>query len=385
MHLETILAQAGSTWDKHTGAVSMPIYQVAAFRHPGLGQSTGYDYSRSANPTRSVLEDCMARLEGGARGLAFASGMAALDCVCRLFRPGDAVVLTEDLYGGTCRLFDKVYAQMGLQPVYVDTSDIRAVRQALAAGARALLVESPTNPLLKIADLDALGQEARRAGALFIVDNTFMTPLLQRPMDYGADVTVYSATKYLAGHNDVVAGVLVARDEKLAELLAYHQNAVGAVLGPQDCWLTLRGLKTLAVRLQRQQKTACKVAAFLAGHDAVKRVCFPGLKEHPGHARHRRQAKGPGAMVSFEVKDAGRVPEILAGVRVFLFAESLGGAESLITLPAVQTHADIPPETRARLGVSDGLLRLSIGLEDPRDLIRDLRSVLSPTARKGAS
>ena len=378
MHLDTILAQSGSTWDHRTGAISMPIYQVAAFRHPGLGQSTGYDYSRSGNPTRSVLEECMASLDGGARGLAFASGMSALDCVGRLLKPGDAVALTEDLYGGTCRLFDRVYKPLGIEAVYVDTSDTGAVRKALDAGVRALLVESPSNPLLKVAGLQALGNAARQAGALFIVDNTFMTPLLQRPLALGADITVYSATKYLSGHNDVVAGVLVAKDQDLAAELAFHQNAVGAVLGPQDCWLVLRGLKTLSVRLERQQRTARKVAAFLAGHPGVRRVSYPGLENHPGHALHKSQAKGPGAMVSFELKDSGRVPDILARVRVFLFAESLGGTESLITLPAVQTHADIAPETRARLGVTDGLLRLSIGLEDSRDLIADLRAVLKP-------
>lgn len=377
MRPDTILAQSGSTWDERTGAISMPIYQVAAFRHPGLCQSTGYDYSRSGNPTRAALEDCMARLDGGKRALAFSSGMAALDCLGRLLRPGDAVVLTEDLYGGTYRLFEKVYRPMGVEAVYVDTSDTAAVSRALASGARALLVESPTNPLLKVADIRKLAKAARHAGALFVVDNTFLTPLLQRPLDLGADLAVYSATKYLAGHNDVVAGILVAKDPVLGEELYFHQNAVGAVLGPQDCWLTLRGLKTLGVRLRRQQETARKVASFLAGHSSVKRVYYPGLASHAGHALQKSQAKGAGAMVSFEITDPARVPDILAGVKVFLFAESLGGTESLITLPAVQTHADIDPEIRARLGVTEGLLRLSIGLEDPRDLIRDLRLVLS--------
>jgi cystathionine gamma-synthase len=376
MHLETILARCGSTWDTTTGAVTMPIYQTAVFRHPGLGLSTGYDYSRSANPTRAVLEDCLAKLDGGARGLAFASGMAALDCLGRLFRPGDALVLTEDPYGGTYRLFEKIYRPLGIEAVYVDTSDTAAVRQALAGGAKALLVESPTNPMLKIADLRALGQEAHKAGALYVVDNTFMTPALQSPLALGADLVVYSASKYLSGHNDVVAGALVAKTVELGERLYHHQNATGAVLGPQDCWLVLRGLKTLALRLARQQATARKVAKFLEGRPAVERVYYPGLAGHPGQALQARQARGAGGMISFVLKDSSRVEAVLAGVRVFFFAESLGGTESLITLPAVQTHADISPEDRERLGITRGLLRLSIGLEHPRDLIRDLDSVL---------
>ncbi len=379
MHLESYLAQCGSRWDDRTGATTMPIYQTATFRHPGLGRSTGYDYSRSGNPTRAVLEEALAHCDGGCRGLCFASGMAALDCLARLFAPGDRIVVTEDLYGGTYRLFERVYRPLGIKAVYADTSDTAAVEAALRPGARALVVESPTNPLLKVADLRALGRLARARGALFVVDNTFMTPLLQRPLALGADIAVYSATKYLGGHNDVVGGALVVRDPAVAERLAFLQNAAGAVLGPQDCWLLLRGLKTLGVRLRRQQAGARAVAAFLRGHPAVTRVLYPGLDDHPGHDRQCIQAAGFGAMVSFELADPSRVADILAGVEVFLFAESLGGVESLITLPAVQTHADIEPETRARLGVTDGLLRLSIGLEEPDDLVADLEAVLGPT------
>ena len=376
MRLESYLAQCGSRWDERTGAVSMPIYQTATFRHPGLGRSTGYDYTRTANPTRDVLQEAMARADGGCRGLAFASGMAALDCLCRLFSPGDRIVVTEDLYGGTYRLFERLYRPLGIEAAYVDTADTPAVAAALAHGARALVVESPTNPLLKVADLAALGRLAREHGALFVVDNTFMTPLLQRPLALKADVTVYSATKYLGGHDDVVAGILVARDPDLAERLAFFQNAAGAGLGPLDSWLLLRGLKTLGVRLARQQASARVVAEFLSRHPAVARVHYPGLPDHPGHDRQRRQADGFGAMVSFELAEPSRAADILAGVGLFLFAESLGGVESLITLPAVQTHADIDPRTRARLGVTDGLLRLSIGLEDPADLVADLQAVL---------
>lgn len=376
MRLETCLAQCGSRWDDRTGAVSMPIYQTATFRHPGLGQSTGYDYTRTANPTRDVLQETLALADGGCRALAFASGMAALDCLCRLFAPGDRIVVTEDLYGGTYRLFERLQRPLGIEAVYVDTADTPSVAAALAAGARALFVESPTNPLLKVADLAALGRLAREHGALFFVDNTFMTPLLQRPLELGADVAVYSATKYLGGHDDVVAGILVAKAPELAERLAFFHNAAGAGLGPLDSWLVLRGLKTLGVRLARQQASARVVADFLANHPAVARVHYPGRPEHPGHARQQRQAAGFGAMVSFELAEPSRAGEILARARLFLFAESLGGVESLITLPAVQTHADIDPRTRARLGVTDGLLRLSIGLEDPGDLVADLQAML---------
>jgi len=376
VHLDTRLAQCGSRWDSRTGAVSMPVYQTATFRHAGLGKSTGYDYSRTGNPTRAVLEETMAAIDGGCRGLAFASGMAAIDCLARLFAPGDRIVVTEDLYGGTYRLFERVYKPLGIEAVYVDTADTAAVEAAFTRKVKALFVESPTNPLLKVADLRALGRLAQRHGALFIVDNTFMTPLLQRPLALGADVAVYSATKYLGGHDDVVGGLLVAREPDVAEKLAFLQNAAGAILGPQDCWLILRGLKTLGVRLRRQQANALDVAAFLAVHPAVVKVHYPGLPDHPGHGRQLLQATGCGAMVSFELADPSRAADILAGVQVFLFAESLGGVESLITLPAVQTHADIDPETRARLGVTDGLLRLSIGLEDPNDLIADLEAVL---------
>jgi cystathionine beta-lyase/cystathionine gamma-synthase len=375
--LDTLLAQAGSRRDPATGAVSMPIYQTAAFSHTALGCSTGFDYSRTSNPTRLALEEILAALDHGSRGLAFASGLAAIDAVLRLFKPGDRLVVTEDLYGGTFRLFEKIFRPYGLGAVYVDTSDPAAVAAALdAPQVRGLFVESPTNPLLKIADLRALAERARTRGQMMIVDNTFLTPCQQRPLDLGADVVVYSATKYLAGHNDVVAGAVVARTPELAERLAFVQNAVGAILGPQDAWLVLRGLKTLALRMARQQANALQIAGWLCRHPRVRKVRYPGLPDHPGHALLAREGGGFGGMIAFDVADPERIPAILAGVQVFLFAESLGGVESLITYPAVQTHADLDPATRERLGVGRGLLRLSIGIEDPSDLIRDLEGVL---------
>ncbi len=375
--LATLLVQAGNRYDAATGAISMPIYQTASFGHPALGQSTGFDYSRTSNPTRLALEETLAAADGGHRGFAFASGLAAIDCVLRLFAPNDRLVVTEDLYGGTFRLFEKVFRPLGIEAAYADTSDLGAVRAALAdPRVRGLFVESPTNPLLRIADLRAIAALARSRDVLTIVDNTFLTPCLQRPLDQGADLVVYSATKYLAGHNDVIAGAVITRTPELSERVAFLQNAVGSILGPQDAWLTLRGLKTLALRVAKQQENALAVAEWLGSHPHVRHVYYPGLPGHPGRDILLREKSGWGGMIAFEIDDPARVPGILAGVRVFLFAESLGGVESLITYPAVQTHADIDAETRRRLGINAGLLRLSIGIEDVRDLIGDLENVL---------
>ncbi len=375
--IATALVQAGSRRDGQSGAISTPIYQTASFSHPALGQSTGFDYSRTSNPTRLVLEETLALADGGVRGFAFASGLAAIDCALRLFSAGDRIVVTEDLYGGTFRLLEKVARPAGLEFVYVDTSRLAAVRQALTDPAvRGIFIESPTNPLLKIADLRAIAAAARARGVLTIVDNTFLTPVLQRPLALGADLTVYSATKYLAGHNDVVAGAIVAADAAVAERVAFLQNAVGSILGPQDAWLTLRGLKTLPLRLARQQENAMALAKWLRRHPRVPVVHYPGLPGHPGREILTREQAGFGGMIAFEVDDPARVPAILAGVRTFLFAESLGGVESLITYPAVQTHADIDPDLRERLGINRRLLRLSVGIEDIGDLIADLECVL---------
>jgi cystathionine gamma-synthase/cystathionine beta-lyase len=376
-NIATLTAQIGVDWDTRTGAVTVPIYQTATFRHPGLGQSTGFDYSRSGNPTRQVLEDAIARLEGGGRGFAYASGMAAITNLLYLFGRGDHLVVTEDLYGGTYRLFEKIFGQFGLSFTYVDTTDIAAVRAAIRPETRALFVESLTNPLLKAADIPALSGLCRERGLLCIVDNTFLTPYLLRPFDLGADITVYSATKYLSGHNDTVAGLVAVKDPALAERVYFHQNSVGAVLGPQDAWLAIRGMKTLAVRLDRQQENALAIARWLEAHPHVARVHYPGLASHPGHAVLKRQARGFGAMVSFEVDDPGLVEQLLVKTRLISFAESLGGVETLITFPEVQTHADIEPEVRRRLGINNVLLRLSVGIEDAGDLIADLDQAFS--------
>lgn len=376
MKRETVLAQAGSRWDDKTGAVSMPIYQSATFRHPALGESTGFDYSRSGNPTRQALEETLAQLDGGARALAFSSGMAAIDCLLRLFAPGDRILVTEDLYGGTFRIMEKFYRPLGIEAVYADTSNLEDVAAKLGEGVKAVFIETPTNPLLKVADIAAIAELAKKRGALTVVDNTFLTPCLLRPLELGADVALYSGSKYLSGHNDVVSGVLVAKTADLAERLYFSQNATGAVLGPQDCWLMLRGIKTLSLRLKKQQENALAVARFLESHPRVAKVFYPGLERHPGHEILARQADGFGAMLSFEVDDPALVPHVLKSVKVFLFAESLGGVESLITFPSVQTHADIDPAIRERLGINDRLLRVSVGIEDVDDLLADLEQAL---------
>lgn len=375
--IETQLAQAGTRWDKQAGAISMPIFQTATFAHPALGQSTGFDYSRTSNPTRAALESALAAVEGGAGASVFGSGLAAVDALVRLLAPGDRVVVTEDLYGGTYRLFNQVAKPAGITPVFVDTSDTDAVAQALTQdGIKMLFVESPTNPLLKIADISALAQLADDHDVLFVVDNTFLTAVGQRPIEMGADLVLYSASKYLAGHNDVVAGALVAQTTELAERIAFIQNAVGAILGPMDSWLVLRGLKTLALRLERQAANAQVLAAWLAKQPNVTKVCYPGLPDHPQRNRLRDHACGYGAMLAFEVEHPDRVARLLEGVKVFLFAESLGGVESLITYPLVQTHADMDPALLDRLGINNRLLRVSVGIEHAQDLMADLEPLL---------
>ena len=378
LKLDTILAQAGSRGDDTTGAISMPVYHSSTFRHPALGQSTGFDYSRTANPTRSVLEQTLAQAEGGGStsAFAFASGMAAIDAVMHLFQPGDRILVTEDLYGGTFRLFEKIFRVYGIKIVYVNTASQPDVKQALNAGVKAVFLEVPSNPLLNVADIRATAALAKQQGALTIVDNTFLTFCRQKCFELGADIVVYSATKYLGGHDDVIAGIVLTATHELAEKIAFFQNAAGAILGPQDSWLLLRGLKTLPLRLAKQEQNAQAIAAWLSRHPRVRRVYYPGLKNHPGHDLLKQQATGFGAMLSFEVADAALVPDILAGVEVFMFAESLGGVESLITYPAVQTHADMDSATLERLGINKRLLRLSIGIEDAADLQRDLERVL---------
>lgn len=375
--LESRLVQFGVGRDERTGGISFPIYPSATYRHPGVGESTGYDYARSGNPTRQLLEEAFAQLEGGARGLAFASGMAALTTLLLHFAAGDHLVVSQDLYGGTYRILDQVFGKLGLTTSYVDTSDAAVVAAAVRPESKALLVETPGNPLLGVADLAALGTLCRNRGLLFIVDNTFLTPVLQRPFEFGADVTVYSATKYFGGHNDLCAGTLVARTPELGERLYFLQNSTGGILPPQDCWLLLRSLKTLALRLERHCTNALEIARWLQRQPKVTAVYYPGLEGHPGHELSKRQATGFGGMLSFRVDTPETARQILKKLRLISFAESLGGVESLMTLPAVQTHADIPAAERLRLGICDSLLRLSVGIESACDIIADLEQALN--------
>ncbi|PLX81037.1 MAG: cystathionine gamma-synthase [Desulfuromonas sp.] len=374
--LSSRAVQAGTGRDERTGAISFPIYPSATYRHPGVGQSTGYDYTRSGNPTREVLEQSLADLEGGCRGLAFGSGMAALTTLFLLFRSGDHLVVSEDLYGGTYRVLDQVFGKFGLDVSYVDTTDTAAVAAAIRSSTRALLVETPGNPLLGVADLPALAELCRSGSILLLVDNTFLTPVLQRPLELGADVIIHSATKYLGGHSDLCAGVLVAREHELGEQLYTLQNATGGILPPQDCWLLLRSLKTLPLRMERHCGSALQVARWLQQHPRITKVYFPGLEQHPGHERAKRQQDGFGGMLSFRTESPELARQVLERIELISFAESLGGVESLMTLPAVQTHGDIPEPERLRLGIDETLLRFSVGLENVDDLLTDLRQAI---------
>jgi len=374
--IETNLVQLGVGIDERTGAISPPIHLSATYRHPGVGESTGYDYTRSINPTREILEKGLAELEGGARGLAFASGMAALTTFFLHFSQGDHIVVSEDLYGGTYRVLDQIFANFGLTVTYVDTTNSAAVAAAVKETTKALLVETPGNPLLGIADLAALGQLCRERHLLFAVDNTFLSPILQRPFEFGADVVIYSATKYLGGHNDLCAGVLIAREEEFGERLYFLQNSTGAVLPAFDSWLLLRSLKTLTLRIDRHCQNALIVARWLEQHPKVTDIYYPGLKKHPGHELSCKQASGFGGMLSFRVKSDELARAVLKRLKLISFAESLGGVESLMTLPAVQTHGDVPEAERQRLGICESLLRLSVGTESPEDIIADLEQAL---------
>ena len=386
MRFSTRAIHDGQPPDPATGATTMPIYQTSTFTQDSVGEHKGYEYSRTGNPTRAALETCLASLEEGRFGLAFASGMAATTAVTSILRPGDHVVAAEDLYGGTYRLFEKVVAPMGVAFSYVDGRDTAAFAAAITPQTRLVWVETPTNPLLHLVDIAAVAELCRYRAVPLAVDNTFASPFLQRPLTLGATIVVHSTTKYIAGHSDVVGGAVVTSDEGLYESMKFHQNAVGAVPGPFDCWLTLRGLKTLAVRMRQHQQNAMEVAQFLSGRPEVERVIYPGLSDHPQHELAARQMSGFGGMVSVHLR-AGRpgAESFLRALRVFSLAESLGGVESLASYPAAMTHASIPPDQRRRRGIGDGLVRLSVGIEDIDDLIEDLRQALAVGSRDAST
>jgi cystathionine beta-lyase/cystathionine gamma-synthase len=369
---------AGQDPEPATGAVVVPIFQTSTYAQPRLGKNRGYEYSRTGNPTRTALETCIASLEGGRYGLAFASGMAAEATVMRLLGPTDDTIAVDDLYGGTYRLFKQVLEPLGLTFTFVDASQPDAVEEAWTPQTRLVWIETPTNPRLKLVDIAAVSAVAHAHGALVVVDNTFMSPLFQRPLALGADIVVHSATKYLGGHSDTISGVLVTDREDLRERLAFIQNADGAVPGPMDAWLVLRGLKTLAVRMREHERNAIAVARFLKSHAGVERVHYPGLPDHPQHALAKRQMEGFGGMVSFELRGGlAAARRTVERLRIFTLAESLGGVESLAEVPAVMTHASIPEAVRRQHGVPDGLIRLSVGIEEARDLISDLDQALA--------
>lgn len=359
-----------------TGAVSVPIFQSATFAHPGVGLSTGFDYSRSQNPTREYLEQTLARLEGGLDAMAFSSGMAAVTTLMELFSPGDRIIASEDLYGGSLRMFNNVSVKNGLSFEYVDTSDPDAVGRHIRAETKAVFIETPTNPMMHVTDIEAVARLCRRNGILLIVDNTFLTPYFQKPLLLGADIVLHSGTKYIGGHNDTLAGFLAVSDTGLSERLRFLGKTMGACLSPFDSWLMIRGIKTLAVRLERQQETAFLISRWLSEQKQVRAVYYPGLPEHPGYEISRRQTTGFGAMLSFQVDSRETACRLLERVSLIQYAESLGGAESLITYPMLQTHADIPAGEREKKGIGDRLLRLSVGLESAKDLIEDLEQAL---------
>ncbi len=373
LRFDTLAIHAGQAPDPTTGAVMTPVYLTSTYVQASPGVHKGYEYSRTQNPTRHALQDCLAALEGGSHGLAFASGLAATDAILHLLEAGDHVLASDDVYGGTFRIFDKVFRRHGLEFSYVDMSDARNVERGLRPETRLIWIESPTNPMLKIVDLAEVARIARAHGARTVVDNTFATPYFQRPLELGIDVVAHSTTKYLNGHSDVIGGAVVTRDAALHDRLRFLQNAVGGVPSPLDSFLVLRGLKTLHVRMQRHAESALTVARWLEAHPQVERVTYPGLPSHPQHALAARQMKGFGGMLTFVLR--GGLPAakaFLEAVRVFACAESLGGVESLIEHPAIMTHASVPKETREALGIADGFIRASVGIEAVEDLIADL-------------
>jgi cystathionine gamma-lyase len=370
----------GQEADPATGATIVPIYQTSTYTQERVGVHKGFDYSRTVNPTRVALEKQLASLEGGEFASAFASGMAATAAVLNLLSAGDHAVVTDDLYGGTYRLFSRVLERYGLQFTYVDMSDLGAVRDAVRASTKLFWIETPTNPLLKLIDVRGIAA-LRRLGQIVVVDNTFATPCFQQPLALGADIVVHSTTKYIGGHSDVVGGIAITNDRELAQGIQFHQNAVGGVPGPHDAWLTMRGAKTLALRMREHARNAQAVAEFLEEHEQVARVYYPGLASHPQHELARRQMSGFGGMVSFVLAGPPeRALDFAHRLRYFSLAESLGGVESLICHPARMTHGSIPKEERERRGVTDGLLRLSVGIEDEQDLIDDLEQALAATS-----
>jgi len=377
MAFSTDCIHAGQEPEPVTGSVTYPIFQTSTYVQPELGKHKGYEYARTQNPTRSVLEANLAALEGGKHAHCFASGMSATDTVFRLLRSGDHVVAAENMYGGSYRLFSKVCEKFGLEFTYVDTSYVANVRAALRPNTKIVFLETPTNPMMTVTDIAACAEVAHSGGALVIVDNTFCSPYLQRPIELGADIVVHSTTKFINGHSDSVGGVVVSNDDSIAEQIGFLQNAVGAILSPFDSWLVLRGVKTLAVRMKQHEENGRAMATYLSGHAKVVKTYYPGLPDHPQHELAKRQMRGFGSMISFELGSKENAKKFLDRVRLCSLAESLGGVETLISHPETMTHASVPLETRTRLGITPGLVRISVGIEDVDDLIADVENAFA--------
>jgi cystathionine gamma-lyase/cystathionine beta-lyase/cystathionine gamma-lyase/homocysteine desulfhydrase len=377
MGFATTAIHAGNEPESATGAITVPIYQTSTFAQQGLGKHKGFEYARTSNPTRLALERNLAALEGARFGFAFASGMAAIDATLRLVRAGDHVIVSDNTYGGTARLFNRVLSHYGISFDFVDTSEVTNVESALKDNTRMVFLETPTNPVMIVTDLQAIAEVAHRAGARVVCDNTFMSPYLQRPLEFGVDIVVHSTTKFLNGHSDGVGGAVLLNDEQDAEWLQFVQNSAGAILSPFDSWLVLRGTKTLALRMEQHDRSGRAVAAFLEEHPKVQKVYYPGSPSHPQHELAKRQQRGFGSMVSFETGSLEAARTVLESVKVCTLAESLGGVESLVCHPATMTHASVAPEVRERLGITDGLVRISVGIEDTEDIISDLDQALA--------
>lgn len=375
-NINTALIHGGISIDERTGAVNVPIYQTSTYKQDGLGKMRGYEYSRTGNPTREALEALIAELEGGIAGFAFGSGMAATTAVLSLFKSGDRVLISSNVYGGTFRVLNNIFDNFNISYGIVDTSDLTAFESAINKDVKAVIIESPANPLMTVTDIAAVADISHNHGICVIVDNTFMTPYLQRPLALGADIVVHSATKYLGGHSDLVAGLAVVKDKGLAERIAYIQNATGGVLGPFDSFLLIKGIKTLGVRMDRHVENATKIAESLKTNAAVKSIHYPGLKDDPGYEVNKKQADAAGAMISFELKEGYDIRRFFESLELIMLAESLGGVESLVCHPSSMTHASIPEDIRKKVGITDGLIRLSVGIEDADDILTDLNRAI---------
>src|SRR5438128_4882260 len=382
MGFATTAIHAGNEPDEATGAITVPIYQTSTYAQEGLGRNKGFEYARTSNPTRLAVERNIAALEGGKYGYAFASGMAAIDATLRLIKSGEHVIVSDNTYGGTFRLFDRILSNYGIEFDFVDTSQVVNVESAIRNNTRMVFVETPTNPVMIVTDLKAVSELAHHIGARVVCDNTFMSPYLQRPLDFGVDIVVHSTTKFLNGHSDGVGGAVVLNDEQDAEWIKFVQNSAGAILSPFDSWLVLRGTKTLALRMEQHDRAGRAVAAFLEDHPKVGKIYYPGSRSHPQHELAMRQQRGFGSMVSFDVGSLAAARAVLESVKLCTLAESLGGVETLFCIPATMTHASVAPEVRNRLGITDGLVRISVGIEDTDDIIADLNQALDKVNRE---